>query len=355
MRKKNPISITPLLCLTLTAVLLGGVSASAVFAAEVDIHPVFALYPSSEELRATVEAMKLADPEGFEAARRDFDLAIRSRFVLTPPKLPDERTPHGPSSPSLGSLWAKPGLDLVIESIEEKPGGRARAQFYRDHYDEYIVIETPALRTALADVVLNGWHDWSAWEGKKLTTMREVFPELHRTYALGLARYFQIKDYNGLALRMLVAASTPEYVRKRAASLLKRVDNNLDVLGFVVTRMEAAEDGVVKDSLRSCIQAISEDVRPYERRTFWKAYIDSTDEHLRKKAVLALGSAARQIRILSAGADLSPEIMAKLQESAKNDSDQRIRESAGRAVRRMESEPFRGYSPRPREQGNPEE
>jgi len=341
-----------------SALLSSGILVSDTRASQEEVHPALARYPSPGELQMQVEALRATGPDALCAASRDLDLVIRSHFTLGEqvPQVPGrkQRTPHVPPRwPRVTGLTTREALNGYIERLQSTPGAEARIQFYRDHMEDYCIDDCPGLRMALADVLLNGWHDWSEWHGEKLIEVREALPDLHRAYALQLARRFEITQYNGLALRMLVDPSTPKYVRRYAASLVSYPDNNLDVLDFIVTQMLATKDEVVREFLLSCISNTG--IPPHGRRAFWEEYLSTADITLRSVAVIEVGHAVRHIRSKTKGTDLSPEIIAKLKEIAENDSDERIRESAGRAVRRMESSPFRGYSPRPREQGNSEE
>ncbi len=310
-----------------------------------DTHPALERYPSPAQLEERILAMKSNSPAAFATARRDFDLGIRSVFLLEPPKLPDYVTPHGAQEVRLAGLAVGQGLDLSIERLGNKEGGAPVAQFYREHYDDYQIDDSPALRLVLADVVMHGWDDWADWSDPKLTEVRAQFPELHRAYALQLARYFEVADLNGLALRVLIDPEGPVYVRQRAGSALKYVDNNVDVLDFVVKHAAGATDSGLRPSLNACIQPISQDIEPRERRAFWVDYLESPNDHLRWIAVVETDSAIEAIRAMSKGQDMSPDLYARLKEIAGSDPNDKIRMLAARAVQRREPDLFRNVVP----------
>ena len=142
------------ICRTL---LLATILAGNAFASQDETHPALARYPSPEELQQRVDEFRAHDPEAWQAARADFDLAIRSHYTLGEqvPKVAGRKQliPHVPPRwPRVTGLTTREALKGYIERLNSTPGAEARIQFYRDHMEDYCVDNTPTLRTALADV-----------------------------------------------------------------------------------------------------------------------------------------------------------------------------------------------------------
>ncbi len=317
------LAVAPLLCAV----------AAAVAGLPGDSSPALSRYPSPAELQRRADELSRANPAGWRAARQDFDLAIRSHFVLgdQAPKVPwpERPEPHVlPKWPRLTSLPTRQGMLDYIGRLEAVSDARPAAEFYRAHLEDYCLDDSPHARVVLGDVLLNGWHDWSDWEGEKLAEVRAKFPEVHRAYALQLARYFRIAEYHGIILRMLVSLDTPEYLRSPAQSVLMHADCNVDVLDFLVAHGVAAEDEAVRQSLFSCMGPISQDIDAYVRRSFWIPYLDSADSMLRDTAAGQLNTAIEAIRWKSGGDDTSEELTRKLDKMAENDPDEWNRKQA---------------------------
>ena len=316
-------------------------------------HPVFAKYPSPAELQARIDSFREANPQAFAAARDDFGLAIRSKLGLKGPKAPWYKPPHvRPRGLQLKyRLKPRSSYEEAIANAESRPGGEAVAQFLREHIDDYAVEFTPALRLVVIDVLLNGWDDWSKWEGERLTEYREEFPDLHRAIAVRLLHQIKLKDAvrrmksgepspvdgfpdaNGILLRMLVDPELPRYTRKGVQSTVDRISGNFDALRFVVSCALERQDAAVRRSCYSCMQTLSKGVPGDKLQAFWIGHLDSEDDWVRTAAVQQVGHGVLRTRALPIGSDPNRYVVDRLRRIAENDPSDQVRRQARRAVK----------------------
>lgn len=307
---------------------------------ELDNHPALRLFPSPEEWRQRITSAKHDDPNGFAAARLDFDSAIRSSALLY------EETPGVASVLAARRSVVRPivstsrvrvpeDIDWAIEEARGKNGENDIERWYRAHADELCVADTPMLRLVLADTMLNEWTDWTAWENQpKLEALRVECPWVHRYHALALAAKLSTVDYNGMLLRWAVTQDTRSDVDWVIISLLIGGSHNVDVLDYL---LQAASRQIPASTRRvllsAAVQTDSDNESTFPLfRDLWARYLTADDNQIRGEAVLRVGEMVSRIRIHSKGRDNSEELQTRLQRIGETDSDQEVRSRAKHAL-----------------------
>lgn len=297
-------------------------------------------FPARDRLQEQVRAARDRDPQAFAAAQEDFDLSIRSALQLEPPKHPGYVLPHVVRDLVLkGCQFSYPMMESHIADLEQREGWEAVADFYRQHIDEFCVADTPELRWALVDALLNEWSDWSGWESDGLRKYREHYPDLHRDYALrmlhgirvawgfGRSEWDRGPDVAGPALDILIDSSQPRYVREAARRYVKSTVDSPQALGVLFGT--AKREGTF---VAGCMRQISSRVDANVRRAFWDARLNEGPEWLRLLVVRELAQAVSAIRTYTKGEDKSPDVVARLRQVADNDPDPKVRQEAARQL-----------------------
>lgn len=303
-----------------------------------DDHPAVRLYLSPDAWQERIREAKRSQREEFEAVRADFDLAIRSAFILEKerPRLAEESLYYrkkGPDPKPNRVLFGRRDILLsVMDEWTNKEGGTELIAWYQSHLDELTVDDSPMLHVVLADSILNDCSDWSKWEAVEvLDALRQECPQPHRRFAWDLAMGYSISEYNGIAMRTLVDREPPSCFDLRKASHLVAGFGNAQVLDFLIQAyglsLSADRHTLLIGALNSIDPKADEDQTKAFRDT-WARQLASSDPVLRSIAVTRTGEMVRRIRTFSRGMDNSEEVQARLQQQADTDSDSEVRRRA---------------------------
>jgi len=315
-------------------------------------HPALKLYPSPEELQRRIDEAKRSQREEFEAVRADFDLAIRSAFILEKerPRLPEASLHYpkkgpDPKKPKGHLFWDREILLALAEQFADKEGGAELIAWYRSHLDELSVDDSPMLRVVLADAILHDCTDWSKWEGVEvLDALRQECPQPHRRFAWDLAKRYAIADYNGIAMRSLVNRQPSDCFESRRASELVAGFGNAQVLDFLIQAYEltlATDRHALLMGALDSIDPKHDEAQTKAFRDTWARHLASSDPILRSIAVTRAGEMVRRIRITSKGTDNSDELQARLQQQADTDTDKEVRSRATHALESIRTAEWR--------------
>ncbi|UCC29270.1 MAG: hypothetical protein JSU86_13835 [Phycisphaerales bacterium] len=295
-----------------------------------DSHPVLARFPSRAELQQRIDEIRRDHPPRYEAARQDFDLAIRSRWTLQGPKWPGKPLPTPIVKPklTLSALMPRNAWANYIREIDEMEGGDELAQFYRHHLDELCFEDTPELRAVLVDILLNGWDDWSEWGDEKPSVFREKFPDLHRVYAIRELVRLDYNDVNGVLLELFADGDVPPYLWTEVAAAVGDLGAHFDKLEFTADVAYSSDDVRVRERLAGYIQHFADRASKDPRsKSFWEPYLGSPIPELR--------FAARKAHELPIP-DVIERLYAQQEWVAANDSDPTRRKEMARVIRRRE-------------------
>ena len=322
-------------------------------------HSVFDKYASPEQLRMAVDEFKREHAEEYEAAWKDFTLAVA--FVLDAER-PQMRHMHVirkwvPYFPPL-----RPGYESVSDE-ERLAGGRNSPEwvaFCRRHVEELTLEYTPALRMVALGVLLDGWTDWSHWNTDRLQGYKERYPDIERIAALNTLRNYdaytsqvraragetepteEMADASGLLLRMLIDPTISDELRKRVGLSIGAIHQDMDALDFVVKAYLATDDAKIRYQC-GVMQTLSESLTNQQRLDFWLPYLDHPDTGLRKTAVAQVGNSRRRPRDVPMAEHPDREVVARLRSIAENDPDSQVRQQAAYAIGKLEDDsPPRG-------------
>lgn len=325
-------------------------------------HPALAKYPSPEDLQERIDSFKRERADEFEAARRDFELAMRSGLELTPIVFADERQPVRIKKWRAHMPVFRPIIEQNIVDFRAENRGLLRAAFYEAHLEDLTVEPTGALRYVLLDVILNGWDDWEAWTSERLEEYRRRYPDLYRRSALGLLSLMNHRVSTG-ALRMDATIDKPESLRASGVLLrmlldsetsprlaaivqvsVQRIRNDVDALDFVVKlALDAESPERLRNNGRYCMGSLTESLPLDQQRDYWVQHLDSNDYSIRSAAVSRVGINIDLLKKDAKEQATNAQLAQRLRRMAAFDPDPRIRLEASRRVTAYEDDsPPRG-------------
>ncbi len=288
-------------------------------------------YPSPEEWLRRAEELKRADPAAYAATRLDFDLAIRSVYCLQAPRVGEPRNQH------VADRWPRlvpvPTRREILETIpyfKGQPGFEEFEAFMLEHLDERVVEDTPRLKIVLAEVLINGWDEWSAWgEHEMLREVRDQFPFVHRYEAWQLADKYDMLDFVGLALRYF---NDEDRFAQDCGGIEHIVSKacDLELLGYLLQRWQDMRTGFPFVSIGSGM--IVQPEQHARVRDVWAKYLNSPVDILRAEAVTQTGEMIRRIRRHSRGQENSDNLQEKLRLMAQTDPSGDVRRRAQRGL-----------------------
>lgn len=356
---RNGMLLIMLICTAMAAI-----SAHAFAQMSLLEHPVFAKYPSSEELQRRIEQFRREHPDEFAGARADFDTAIRFLHNQPPPSARDIAAVHGkvPHRIHRWRLQFPHHREWLLQHEAEQGGNDgtpARVLFVREHIDELTVDFSLALRMVALDVILNGWDDWSAWTTDRLKGYRKRYPDIYRIVAVNLRGQLnhelwqrkrrgeptadlEVDDglrAQGLFLRMLMETEASEELRRHIRSQAKKIHADLDALDFVVKLALVGESRADRrNNGRSCMGSLTESLPLDQQRDFWVQYLDSDDFSIRSYAVSRVGISINLLKKDPQEPATNRQLAERLRKIAASDPDSRIRHEAQRRVAAYEDD-----------------
>ncbi|MCG3129460.1 MAG: hypothetical protein FLDDKLPJ_00187 [Phycisphaerae bacterium] len=310
----------------------GAVAALSALALNVNVYAddVLNRYPSPDEWQRRIHDLKRDRPDEYTLAKEDFDLALRSLYTLAVPAVGEPRNPrYIPRWPRPIPIPTREDIESTTPEFKGQPGFEAYDAFMREHMDEYVVEDTPALRVVLAETLMHGWADWSEWTGTEiLEQVRREFPQIHRYQAWNLADRYEVTDLVGLALRYFEDENrAPEtsggYIERLVTSAC-----DAELLDYLLSRWQETRTSFA-------FLTFSKNMPPEETmrvRDVWAKYLSSPVELLRCQAVTQVGDMIRRVRTQSNGQDTSDVIQGKLQQLAETDPSPDVRKRATRVL-----------------------
>lgn len=313
-------------------------------------HPALRLYPSPDEWQRRIATTKQQQSEAFAAARADFDLAIRSAVILYPtaprPSVGGAQR-HSANRTILEQTNIKTRADIltVIDQSSKREGFAELAEWYREHIDELAVEDTTILHAVLADVLLNGWDDWSGWQNNdRLDGLRKECPEPHVYYAWKLAAKstVNIQELNGLGLRLIVQPD--ERSARNLSEICSLLDgaSDISVIDYLLHATTLDLPGYLYGTLAGTAKTVgTPDEQEHACRDLWVRYLSSPHADVRANAAISAATAARGIRIRSKGQDNSETLQTELTRIADTDSDALVRDFARSALENIRTAEWR--------------
>jgi hypothetical protein len=293
-------------------------------------------YPSRAELQSRVDEYKTAHAAEFAASRADFDLAIRSMLTLEFPESPYAHRRHVKRKPRpLPNYFSRSTvLDQIAKATQN--GHLEIRLFYEQHIEEIVVDETPSLRYVYLDVLLNGWDDWSNWQGDELQEIRQKYPDLHVKYALKDIGRFRntwddlnfVADTFGVVLPLVLDTDRGQWVCEEATDRMvssARVRKDPDLLRYCLDAAASATDRDTRMALFRITGPASGALRQPEYREFWVDYLQHPDEWVRTKAVAGILDSIRKPRPGEEPRPRDAELAQMLYEVLQNDPSPRVR------------------------------
>lgn len=306
---------------------------------ELDNHPALRLFPSPEEWRQRIASAMQHDAEAFAIAQRDLDFAVRSAALLEGerPLLMEETRERFATRPIIrkAHIWTHENLELHIRTLADSDEAKALKNWLQVHFDELAVADSELLRLVLADVLLNGWNDWSAWTGKsELDALRADCAQPHVYYAWELAAQLQATEYNGLGLRWIIHPSDGSNENREKMLFLLKGAKEVAVIDYL---LKAANQDLPDWARRDALTvAVAIGPAPADIRALlavWSSSLSSTRSDVRSAAVLATGKVIRAIRIYTKGQDNNETLQSRLQQLADTDLDNEVRIRAKHAIK----------------------
>jgi len=299
--------------------------------------PALRRYPSPQEWEQRIAAAKREDSAGYEMARRDFDLSVRSNILLReimPGYLDAPQTlPHGSIQLEPVGAPVKANLQAILDEFSGRAGADRVNEWYAEHMDDLCLNPSPHTATVLADVALHGWADWSAWEANdNLVKYRATFPDIHRYAGWFAATELPARELTGLALRAQFVEKSDNPPCGSAQSSLVRKDADLVILNFCLSALDRSSSEVVRSRLCGIASIVSVDDQPGVMLNKWTPHLNHASAYVRSVAAKKVGDWARRIRIYSKGRDNCNEHQAKLQQVIDTDPDAQVRMSAKHAL-----------------------
>jgi hypothetical protein len=208
--------------------------------------------------------------------------------------------------------------------------------FYEQHIEEIVVDETPSLRYVYLDVLLNGWDDWSNWQGDELQEIRQKYPDLHVKYALKDIGRFRntwddlnfVADTFGVVLPLVLDTDRGQWVCEEATDRMvssARVRKDPDLLRYCLDAAASATDRDTRMALFRITGPASGALRQPEYREFWVDYLQHPDEWVRTKAVAGILDSIRKPRPGEEPRPRDAELAQMLYEVLQNDPSPRVR------------------------------
>ncbi|MCC7293425.1 MAG: hypothetical protein IT449_15300 [Phycisphaerales bacterium] len=330
------------LCLVLCGGLLG-----IAFAVEFpEDHPALRLYPSPEELQRQIDEIKRSDPQGWAAARADFDLAVRAGAMCAESRPVNMHVSRRPvSTPTVCfEIETRKMMADYLRELDLREDGRPLVAWYREHLEEFVVEDTATLRLVLLDAILNRWDEWSAWNGdERLDALRKECPDPHRLCAWNLAAPLHMFELSGVALRRLLVAHEPDAdYNVLPMSLLVGDVTDVAVVDFLLKGVATIPEGTNSRAFATACQLLPRTGQTVAFRDLWAEYLTSESARVRRQAAIHTGSAIEWIRVETKGQDNSEGLQAKLRQLADSDSDQYVRTEAMKSLERIRAAQWRG-------------
>lgn len=287
-------------------------------------------YPSPAKLGAEIAERRSSDPESFQAALLDIDVAIRHLHTRRASNPPDRgaSTPHVPDRPTLYAIWTRKERERQIAFLKEERADPSKIEYLRDNLQAMTIDDSPQLVPALQHILLQGWQEWEEWDRPELVKIRQAFPDAHRVYALRELRRLKVVDICGVLFGIIADPQTPRYMFAEASDALRDLADSGDRLEFLVDTAFSAAHPTVRERLQRELPVWAADARKQGKASvILQPFIDGKITLLRLEARCD-------------GPSGIPELIQRWEQHeqwvAENDPDPTRREEMAHVIRRRE-------------------